>query len=76
MSRHHIPADELSAYQDSDTLTVRQAAEVLDMDVRAIRGLVHAGVLTKQPKATNDWRIYVGSIKAFDAWLKRSRPAA
>lgn len=64
MPRQAFPPDDLRCYRDEDTLTVSQAAIVLNLGKYAIRKFARAGVLEFQLRG-RELHVFASSVRAF-----------
>lgn len=66
------PIEDLETYKAS-TVTTRQAAEWLSIEVRDVQALVRCGMLSIQLRGTREFHILTDSLRAFDRMrFKRS----
>ena len=75
MPRYAAELCDLSSMGDGQIVSVSEAALILEMDKRAVRGLVKAGVLQRRRVSSTDereMRIVVASLKSFIAWMDSS----
>jgi len=76
MSRTKDPAiQNLDTYQE-DTMRPSQAAGVLEIDIRAIRGLIRCGVLECEARGGREYFIYTASVRALDQRQRAPRKVA
>lgn len=66
MSRTKDPAIlNLDTYQ-GETMRPSQAAKLLEIDIRAVRGLVRCGVLECKPHDSREYHIFTASVREID----------
>jgi hypothetical protein len=70
MSRTHPPVIRDLASYTGETMTPKQAARLLEIDVRAVYGLIQCGVLECESRSTREYFIFTASVRELD---KRQR---
>jgi hypothetical protein len=62
--RRYAPKIDLESYR-VNTMTVRQAADVLEMDPRAVCVLIHSHVLATEWNGTREHQVLTSSVRCF-----------
>jgi hypothetical protein len=76
MSRTHPPAIRDLASYAGETMTPKQAAALLEIDIRAVYGLIQCGVLECESRRTREYFVYTASVRALDQRQRAPHRAA